>query len=105
MRSGSRSQVLSEDSNPSKAQIVVLAGGLGTRIRPITEKIPKSMVPILGKPFIDHQLALLARYGMEEVILSIGYLGDCIRDYVEDGQRWGLRVRYVEEGSELQGTG
>jgi NDP-sugar pyrophosphorylase family protein len=86
-------------------QIVVLAGGLGTRLRPITETVPKAMVPIQGKPFIHHQLDLLARNEVKDIVLSTGYLSHMIEDYVEDGKRWGVQVRYVNEGKDLRGTG
>jgi len=92
-------------SSPALAQIVILAGGLGTRLRPITETIPKAMVPIQGKPFVHHQLDLLAKNEIRDIILSTGYLGQMIQDYVGDGQKWGIQVRYVDEGKHLRGTG
>lgn len=85
-------------------QIIILAGGLGTRLRPITETIPKAMVPVLDKPFVDYQLDWLAKCGLTDVVLSIGYLGSQIQDYVGNGSRWNLRVQYVEEGANLRGT-
>ena len=94
------------DMNPKEPiQIVILAGGLGTRLRPLTEEIPKAMIPILGKPFIDFQLKLLARCGIQEVILSTGYLGHLIEEFVRDGRDWNLKVTYVNEGANLRGTG
>lgn len=89
----------------SEVQIVILAGGLGTRLRPITEKIPKAMVPIHGKPFIHYQLDLMAQNEIRDIILSTGFLGHMIQDYVGDGSQWGVQVRYVDEGAELRGTG
>ena len=86
-------------------QCLVLAGGLATRMRPLTETIPKSLIPILGKPFIDYQLDWLAQGGVTNVVLSIGFLGDQIEEHVGDGSLWGLEVRYVNEGPELRGTG
>jgi len=85
-------------------QCLILAGGLATRMRPITETIPKAMIPVDGKPFVDHQLAWLAAHGVTDVVLSIGYLGGAIRDHVGDGAALGLRVRYVDEGTRLRGT-
>ena len=58
-----------------------------------------------GRPFADHQLTWLAEQGVTRVVYCIGYRGDQIRDYVGDGQRWGLPVAYVDEGSDLRGTG
>lgn len=85
-------------------QCVILAGGLGTRMRPVTEAIPKALVPVNGVPFVDHQLAWLAGHGVSEVVLSIGHLGGMLRDHVGDGARHGLRARYVDEGENLRGT-
>jgi N-acetyl-alpha-D-muramate 1-phosphate uridylyltransferase len=72
--------------------VVILAGGLATRLRPITEKIPKALVEINGQPFIDHQLALLAANGITRVVLSVAYLGEMIAEHVGDGSRYGLNV-------------
>jgi NDP-sugar pyrophosphorylase family protein len=85
-------------------QCLILAGGLATRMRPITETIPKAMIPAGGKPFVDHQLAWLAAHGVTDVVMSIGYLGGAIREHVGDGAALGLRVRYVDEGTKLRGT-
>lgn len=85
-------------------QCVILAGGLATRMRPLTDAIPKALIRVAGTPFIDHQLAWLAGHGVTRVVLSIGYRGDMLRDHVGDGRRWGLAVRVVDEGSALRGT-
>ncbi len=85
-------------------QCVILAGGLATRMRPLTETIPKALIPVGGIPFIDHQLAWLASHGVTDVVLSIGYRGDMLRDHVGDGARFGLAVRFVDEGTHLRGT-
>ena len=85
-------------------QCVVLAGGLGTRMYPLTEQIPKALIPVLGEPFVDHQLRWLAAHGVTEVVLSVGHLGEQIEAHVGDGTRAGVPVRYVHEGSALRGT-
>jgi NDP-sugar pyrophosphorylase family protein len=85
-------------------QCLILAGGLATRMRPLTETIPKAMIPVEGTPFVDHQLAWLAAHGVSDVVLSIGHLGQAIRAHVGEGARFGLRVRYVDEGTKLRGT-
>jgi NDP-sugar pyrophosphorylase family protein len=85
-------------------QCVVLAGGLGTRMRPFTDDRPKALIPIEGRPFVDHQLAHLAAHGVTDVVLSIGYRGEALRAHVGDGARFGLRVVYVDEGTKLRGT-
>ena len=85
-------------------QCLILAGGLATRMRPLTERIPKALIPAAGRPFVDHQLVHLATHGVSDVVLSIGHHGETLRAHVGDGARFGLRVRYVDEGSELRGT-
>jgi N-acetyl-alpha-D-muramate 1-phosphate uridylyltransferase len=85
-------------------QCVILAGGLATRMRPITESIPKALIVADGRPFVDHQLAWLGSHGVTDVVLAIGYRGDMLRAHVGDGARFGVRVRYVDEGTELRGT-
>jgi NDP-sugar pyrophosphorylase family protein len=84
---------------------VILAGGLAQRLRPLTERVPKSLVPVAGRPFADHQLAWLAGQGITDVVFAIGHLGGAIREFVGSGASWKIRVRYSDEGSELRGTG
>ena len=83
----------------------ILAGGLATRVRPLTEKIPKALMEIEGRPFIDYQLELLRSNGIEEVVLCLGFLGEKVREYVMGGNSHGLRVRYSFDGSRPLGTG
>jgi NDP-sugar pyrophosphorylase family protein len=85
-------------------QCVILAGGLGTRMRPWTETTPKTLLPVGETPFAHYQLSWLARHGVTEVVYSIAVLGQRVRDHVGDGGRWGLAVQYVEDGPELAGT-
>jgi NDP-sugar pyrophosphorylase family protein len=84
---------------------VVLAGGLGTRMRPMTERIPKALIPVMGRPFAELQLEWLAGQGVEHVVYSIGYRADMIRDALGSGERFGLRLEYVDEGDDLRGSG
>lgn len=86
-------------------QMVILAGGLATRLRPLTEKIPKSMLQIHGKPFLQYQIELLKKNGVMDILLCIGYLGNQIRKYFGDGKRFGVSISYSEEGNKLLGTG
>lgn len=85
--------------------VAILAGGLATRLRPITETIPKALVDVAGKPFIVRQLSYLREQGISEVVLCIGYLGDMIREVVGRGESFGLKVSYSEDGQDLLGTG
>jgi len=85
-------------------QAVVLAGGLGTRLLPLTEMIPKPMVPVAGVPYLQHQLRLLAEQNIRDVLLLTGYLGEQIETYFGDGSRMGLRIEYSRERTPA-GTG
>lgn len=85
--------------------VAILAGGLATRLRPITEKIPKSLVEVAGKPFICHQLDYLRKQGINSVVLCIGYLGEMIQEVVGNGSRWDMHVSYSPDGPILLGTG
>jgi NDP-sugar pyrophosphorylase family protein len=85
-------------------QAVILAGGLATRMRPRTLKVPKALLEVAGRPFIDWQLEKLASCGLGDVVLCVAFLGDEIRGHVGDGARFGVRVRYSDEGPNLLGT-
>jgi N-acetyl-alpha-D-muramate 1-phosphate uridylyltransferase len=84
--------------------IAILAGGLATRLRPVTETVPKALLEINGEPFLGHQLRLLARGGLERAVLCVGHLGDQIREYACDGRRFGLEIAYSFDGPQLLGT-
>jgi len=84
--------------------IIILCGGLATRLRPITEKIPKSIVDVDGRPFLEYQLERLAERGLHNVVLSIGYLGEMVEEVIGDGGRFGLSVHYAYDGPKLLGT-
>ena len=84
--------------------VAILAGGLATRLRPVTEKIPKALIEINGEPFVAHQLRLLASSGIRRVTLCVGYLGEMLEAYAGDGGRFGLQVTYSPDGAELRGT-
>jgi NDP-sugar pyrophosphorylase family protein len=85
--------------------VVILAGGFATRLYPVTRTIPKALITVAGRPFIDHQLALLKEKGVTQVVLCVGNLGSRIEEFVGDGSRWGLEVQYSYDGAILQGTG
>jgi NDP-sugar pyrophosphorylase family protein len=83
---------------------VVLAGGLGTRMRTAVPDVPKSLIPVLGRPFIEWQLEWLVTQGVRDVILCIGHYGKDIRQHVGTGKTFGCRATYVDEGEALKGT-
>ena len=85
-------------------QTVILAGGLATRLSLVTSKVPKSMVHVHGKPFLQYQIELLRRNKIDDIVLCIGHLGDQIEDYFGDGRRFGVRIRYSTDGERLLGT-
>jgi NDP-sugar pyrophosphorylase family protein len=85
--------------------VAILAGGLATRLRPITEKIPKSLVPVAGRPFLAHQLELLHARGLRRAVLCIGYLGEMIQRDFGDGRDYGIHLDYSFDGPKLLGTG
>ena len=89
----------------SNIPVAILAGGLATRLRPITGKIPKSLIPVAGKPFLAHQLELLHSRGLRHVVLCVGYLGEMIQRDFGDGSRFGVRIDYSFDGPKLLGTG
>ncbi|GAA3199062.1 sugar phosphate nucleotidyltransferase [Dactylosporangium siamense] len=85
-------------------QCVILAGGVGSRMWPETRTVPKTLLPVQGRPFAQWQLDWLAGAGIESVVYCLGFLGDDVRAFVGDGSRWGLSVTYVDEGDQLRGT-
>lgn len=89
----------------SDLPVAILAGGLATRLRPITEKIPKLLVEVAGEPFFSHQLRLLKKNGLTRIVLCVGYLGEMIAEQYGDGSKWGVQIDYAFDGEKLLGTG
>jgi len=85
--------------------VAILAGGLATRLRPITEKIPKVLVTVAGKPFLAHQIELLRAHGITRAVLCLGYLGEQVLKVVGDGRAFGVHLDYSFDGPKLLGTG
>jgi len=86
-------------------QVVIMAGGKGTRVSSIASDIPKPMIPICGKPILEHQIECLKRNGLTEIILVIGHLGGHIKDYFGDGGRFGCGISYYDETEPLGTAG
>jgi NDP-sugar pyrophosphorylase family protein len=85
--------------------VAILAGGLATRLRPMTETIPKALISVAGQPFLTHQLRLLRNAGIRKVVLCLGYRGEMIEQEFGDGSRAGMELSYSFDGPELLGTG
>lgn len=85
-------------------QAIILAGGRGERLRPLTDTLPKPMLPVGGKPVLWHQIMLLKKHGIADIVICGNYLFDSIRDYFGDGSAFGVGIRYIRE-SEPMGTG
>jgi NDP-sugar pyrophosphorylase family protein len=92
-------------STPLEIPVAILAGGLATRLWPVTEKIPKSLIPVAGRPFLAHQLAMLHARGIRHAVLCIGYLGEMIQNEFGDGEKFGVKLDYSFDGEKLLGTG
>lgn len=85
--------------------VLILAGGRGTRLGELAKDIPKSMIEVGGRPFIAHQLDLLKREGATDAVLLLGHMSDKIKQFVGDGESFGLRVRYSDDADKPLGTG
>ncbi len=85
--------------------VAILAGGLATRLRPLTEEIPKALVDVDGQPFVVRQLELLRQHRLTRVVLCVGHLGEMVQETLDDGHRWGMEVSYSFDGPVLLGTG
>lgn len=89
----------------SSFPVALLAGGLATRLRPITEKVPKLLIEVAGEPFFSHQLRLLKKAGLTRIVVCVGYLGEKIVELYGDGSKWGVHIEYSFDGPKLLGTG
>jgi NDP-sugar pyrophosphorylase family protein len=92
-------------SELTEIPVAILAGGLATRLRPITETIPKVLVPVAGKPFLAHQLELLRKEGIARAVLCLGFLGEMVQREFGDGSAHGVQLDYSFDGPVLLGTG
>lgn len=85
-------------------KIIIVAGGLATRMRPITEEIPKCLIDINGTPLIEHQINYFKKHGYTEFIFCVAHLADKVKEYFKDGKDFGVKISYVQETKELMGT-
>src|SRR5215813_5647883 len=84
---------------------VILAGGEGTRLRPLTSNAPKPMMPLANRPMMEHIVTLLAQHGFDEIVVTVAFLANQIRDYFGDGSDFGVRMRYATEDTPLGTAG
>jgi NDP-sugar pyrophosphorylase family protein len=85
--------------------VAILAGGLATRLRPLTDSVPKLLIEVASEPFFSHQLRLLQKAGLTRIVLCVGYLGEKIVERYGDGRAWGMQIDYSFDGPRLLGTG
>ena len=85
--------------------VALIAGGLATRLKLLTEDIPKSMIRVAGRPFIDWQLIWLKSQGIEDVVICAGHFGAQLKNHVGKGENFGLQIRYSFDGPNQLGTG
>jgi NDP-sugar pyrophosphorylase family protein len=95
----------SMNENLGSWPVAILAGGLATRLRPTTEKIPKALIPVAGQPFLAHQVRLLQGAGIRKVVVCVGYRGEMIEQEFGDGRHFGVELNYSFDGPVLLGTG
>jgi N-acetyl-alpha-D-muramate 1-phosphate uridylyltransferase len=94
-----------EKIDPANWPVAILAGGLATRLRPLTEKTPKALLSVAGEAFLVHQLRLLRSHGFRKIVLCVGHLGEMIEANLGDGSNLGIRIAYSFDGATLLGTG
>lgn len=103
-RSHAIEYLLSKNFFSQETKVVILTGGKGVKLRPLTYEMPKALLPIHGKPILQHTIEHMAKSGFRDVIISIGYLGKKIKEYFKDGSNFGIKITYVEQKSEEVGT-
>jgi NDP-sugar pyrophosphorylase family protein len=91
-------------ASPRLPPVLILAGGLGTRLGTLTDELPKPVIPVAGRPFLEHPLALLREHGAVRIVIAVGYRGDVVERTIGSGARLGLEIAYVHDGPELRGT-
>lgn len=95
---------LTEALMPKVTKVLILAGGEGVSFRPLTYELPKALIPIKGKPLLEHTINSLKKYGFNDVVISLGHLGNKIRDYFGDGSKFSVKISYLEQSKKNSGT-
>ena len=97
--------IWSDNKNFFNNKVIIMAGGLGKRMRPITSKVPKPMIKIKNKPILEHIIIKLRSQGFKNIIISVRYLGDKIKNYFKDGKKYGVKIDYLKEKKALGTAG
>ncbi|MBI4049241.1 MAG: nucleotidyltransferase family protein [Candidatus Doudnabacteria bacterium] len=96
-RSHAIEYLLAKTLVPPQVKVLILAGGRGVSFRPLTYELPKAMIPIKGRPLLEHTLLKLKQFNLTDVTISLGHLGEKIRNYFDDGSRLGLKISYLQQ--------
>lgn len=99
-RSHAVEYILGKYFSPKVKKAIVLAGGIGTKMRPFTYEMPKAMIPLNNRPVLDYIIENLRRNDIRDIILSIGHLGDKIQEYFGDGSKYGVKIQYIKQKKE-----
>ena len=103
-RSHAIEYLLQKGFAPKVSQALILAGGKGLHMRPFTYEIPKCMLPVSGRPLLEHVIDLFRRYEIRDIIISVGYLGDKVKDHFGNGSKFGVRIQYIDQQKAEVGT-
>jgi NDP-sugar pyrophosphorylase family protein len=104
-RSHAIEYLLSESLAPKVSQAIILAGGKGVKMRPLTYEVPKPLIPVKGKPVIEYTIEMLREAGIRDIVVAIGHLGDKIKEVVGTGRKYGVTISYSEEDDSLGSAG
>ncbi|TSC52832.1 MAG: Nucleotidyl transferase [Parcubacteria group bacterium LiPW_72] len=104
-RSHAIEYLLSKMLAPKVSRAIILAGGQGLKMRPFTYEMPKCLIPVCGKPLLEHTLDLLKKYEIRDIVITIGHLGEKVRNHFGDGSRFGVKITYADQGEGFRGTG
>lgn len=96
--------LLSQTLVPKQTKVLILAGGQGVSFRPLTYEVPKALIPVAGKPLLEHTIERLRRFNLTDVTISLGHLGEKIKDHFGDGSRFGLKISYLQQLGKKPGT-
>lgn len=103
-RSHAIEYLLEKSFKPKVDQALILAGGKGLRLRPYTYEMPKCMLPVWGKPVLEHVIEILRLHEVRDLVISLGFLGEKIKEYFGDGKKYGVSIQYISQGAGEKGT-